>query len=49
METHALMSKVLKSIYIFESENRYIYEHIRTDLYFKQIQSHVSCVSHHIV
>ena len=29
---HDLMFKVLKSIYIFESTNRFIDEHIRIDL-----------------
>ena len=29
---HALMFKVLESIYLFESSNRCIYEHIHTDL-----------------
>ena len=29
---NALMCKVLKSIYIFEPTNRFIYEHIRIDL-----------------
>ena len=31
-EIHALMFKVLKSIYIIASTNRFIYAHIRTDL-----------------
>ena len=30
----ALMFKVLKSIYIFESTNRFIYAHIHIDLLF---------------
>ena len=29
---HALMFKALKSVYIFESINRFIYEHICIDL-----------------
>ena len=31
-KNHALLFKVLKSVYIFESENRFIYEPIRIDL-----------------
>ena len=31
-KNHALMFKVLKSIYIFESTNRFICEHICIDL-----------------
>ena len=31
---HALMFKVLNSIYIFESTNKFIYEHICIDLWF---------------
>ena len=31
---HALMFKVLKSVYIFESTNRFIYEHIHIHLWF---------------
>ena len=29
---HALILKLLKSIYLFESASRFIYEHIRIDL-----------------
>ena len=31
---HALMFKVFKCIYILESTDRFIYEHIQTDLLF---------------
>ena len=31
-KNHGLMFRVLKSIYTFESTNRFIYEHIRIDL-----------------
>ena len=31
---HSLIFKVLKSIYRFESANRFIYEHMRIDLWF---------------
>ena len=31
-KNHTLMFKVLESIYIFESANRFIYEHICIDL-----------------
>ena len=38
---HALIFKVLKSIYIFESTNTFIYEHIALIFDFKQVQSRV--------
>ena len=31
-KNHTLLFKVLKSTYIFESTNRFIYEHISIDL-----------------
>ena len=31
-KTHALLFKVLKSVYMFESTNRFSYEHICIDL-----------------
>ena len=31
---HTLMFKVLQCIYIFESTDRFIYEHIHVDLFF---------------
>ena len=33
-KNNALIFKVLKSIYIFESTNRFTYEHIRIDAWF---------------
>ena len=41
-KNYAFMFKVLKSINIFESTNRFIYEHIRIDLPFQT--STVLCV-----
>ena len=39
---HALMFKVLKSIYIFESTNRYLFMNIFVLIFhFKQVQSRV--------
>ena len=34
LKIHALMYKILQSIYIFESTDRFIYENIRIDLWF---------------
>ena len=33
-KNNALMFKVLKSTHIFESTNRFIYEHVHIDLWF---------------
>ena len=38
-KNNALMFKVLKSINIFESKNRFIYQQIRMIFDFKQVQS----------